>query len=317
MTTILTSLKPLFFCPPNGFKRSRKRFSLSNVCLKKGALLLGCFKNKKTEQMNTGIKTLICCILLWLHLAYSAASAPYSAIVIEANTNQIVHYDNAEAISHPAGLTKLATLYVALAEVEAGNIGLDTMIRISRKATEEADPTLGLREGQRMQLRYLIRAAAVRGANDAATALAEGIAGSESAFAEKMNQMARELGLTQSSFRNAHGLTESGQYSTAKDMAKLFLALERDFKRDFLMLGKTKVNAKIKTVKHSGQRLLNEYPEAVAVKTGYTRAAGFCGAMYAKRGQREIIVVMFGGRSTATRNAQMMKLAELGFKKAK
>ena len=279
--------------------------------------MLGCFKNKKIEQMNTGIKSLICSVLLWLHLAYSAASAPYSAIVIEANTNQIVHYDNAEAISHPAGLTKLAALYVTLSEVEAGNISLDTMIRISRKATEEADPTLGLREGQRIELRYLIRAATVRGANDAATALAEGIAGSESAFAEKMNQMAQELGLTQSSFRNAHGLTESGQYSTAKDMAQLFLALERDFKRDFLMLGKTKVNAKIKTVKHSGQRLLNDYPEAVAVKTGYTRAAGYCGAMFAKRGQREIIVVMFGGRSTATRNAQMTKLAELGFEKAK
>ncbi|MBT7907613.1 MAG: D-alanyl-D-alanine carboxypeptidase [Marinovum sp.] len=283
--------------------------------MKKAALLLGCFKNKKTEQMNTGIKTLICCILLWLHLAYSAASAPYSAIVIEANTNQIVHYDNAEAISHPAGLTKLATLYVALAEVEAGNIGLDTMIRISRKATEEADPTLGLREGQRIQLRYLMRAAAVRGANDAATALAGGIAGSESAFAEKMNQMAQELGLTQSSFRNAHGLTESGQYSTAKDMAKLFLALERDFKRDFHMLGKTKVNAKIKTVKHSGLRLLNDYPEAVAVKTGYTRAAGYCGAMFAKRGRHEVIVIVLGGFSTAKRNDQMMKLADFAFEK--
>ena len=126
--------------------------------------------------MNTGIKTLICGILLWLHLAYSAASAPYSAIVVDANTKQVLYRDKAEAISHPAGLTKLATLYVALSEVEAGNISLDTMIRISRKATEEADPTLGLREGQRIELRYLIRAAAVRGANDAATALAEGIA---------------------------------------------------------------------------------------------------------------------------------------------
>ena len=105
--------------------------------------------------MNTGIKTLICSVLLWLHLTCSAASAPYSAIVIEANTNEIVHSVNADAISHPAGLTKLAALYVALSEVEAGNISLDTMIRISRKATEEAEPTLGLREGQRIQLRHL------------------------------------------------------------------------------------------------------------------------------------------------------------------
>ena len=267
--------------------------------------------------MNTGIKTLICSVLLWLHLACSAASAPYSAIVMDANTNQVLHSDNADAISHPAGLTKLAALYVAFSEVEAGNIGLDTMIRISRKAAEEEDPTLGLREGQRMQLRYLIRAAAVRGANDAATALAGGISGSESAFAEKMNQMARELGLTQSSFRNAHGLTETGQHSTAKDMAKLYLALERDFKRDFHMLGETKVNAKIKTVKHSGQRLLNDYPEAVAVKTGYTRAAGYCGAMFAKRGHHEVIVVMLGGRSTATRNFKMMTLADFAFEKTK
>ena len=129
--------------------------------------------------------------------------------------------------------------------------------------------------------------------------------------------MAQELGLTQSSFRNAHGLTESGQYSTAKDMAKLFLALDRDFKRNFHMLGETKINAQIRSVEHSGRRLLNGYPEAVAVKTGYTRAAGYCGAMFAKRGRHEVVVVMLGGRSTTTRNAQMMKLAELGFEKAK
>ena len=265
--------------------------------------------------MNTGIKTLICSVLLWLHLACSAASASYSAIVMDANTNEILHSDNAETVAKTAGLTKLAAFYVALSEVEAGNISLDTMIRISRKATEEADPTLGLREGQRIELRYLIRAATVRGANDAATALAEGIAGSESAFAEKMNQMARELGLTQSSFRNAHGLTEYLHYSTAKDTAQLFLALERDFKRDFHMLGKTKVNAKIKTVKHSGQRLLNDYPEEVAVKTGYTRAAGYCGAMFAKRGRHEVIVIVLGGFSTAKRNDQMMKLADFAFEK--
>ena len=127
--------------------------------------------------------------------------------------------------------------------------------------------------------------------------------------------MARELGLTQSSFRNAHGLTEAGQYSTAKDTAQLFLALERDFKRDFHLLGETKINALIRSVEHSGRRLLNDYLEAGAVKTGYTREAGFCGAMFAKRRQREIIVVMLGGRSTATTNDQMMRLAELGFEK--
>ena len=99
--------------------------------------------------MNTGIKTLICGVLLWLHLACSAASAPYSAIVMDANTNQVLYRDKAEAISHPAGLTKLAAFYVALSEVEAGNIGLDTMIKISRKATEEeyAEKAIGLRAG--------------------------------------------------------------------------------------------------------------------------------------------------------------------------
>ena len=85
--------------------------------------------------MNTGIRTLICGILLWLHLACTATSASYSAIVMDANTNEILHSDNAETVAKTAGLTKLAAFYVALSEVEAGNISLDTMIRISRKAT--------------------------------------------------------------------------------------------------------------------------------------------------------------------------------------
>ena len=243
-------------------------------------------------------------------------AAPYAAIVIDAKTGTVLHAENEDTRLHPAGLTKLATLYEVFSAVENGEIKLDDMVRVSRNAAETAPVTLELREGQRLKVRDLIRATAVMGANDTATVLAEAISGSEAPFAKRMNRTAKELGMTRSTFKNPHGLTEKGHLTTARDVATIMQALDTDF-ADFMHIF-TRVNTKLSTrrnIQHSGHRLIKDYKEATAVKTGYTRAAGFNGAMIAEKRSDRIIVVVFGGKSTKTRNTQMIKLAELGFRK--
>ena len=130
-------------------------------------------------------------IWLFVILPLSAASAPYAAMVMDARTGEVLHSENADTRLHPASLTKMMTLYVVFEAVENGEIGLDDPVRISRHAASEPPSKLGLRAGQTIRLRYLIRAAAVKSANDAATALAEAIEGSEARFARRMNRTAR------------------------------------------------------------------------------------------------------------------------------
>ena len=263
----------------------------------------------------TSIRALIATFLLTLLPIYGFA-APYAAIVIDAKTGTVLHAENEDTRLHPAGLTKLATLYEVFTAVENGKIKLDDMVRVSRNAAETAPVNLELREGQRLKVRDLISAAAVMGANDTATVLAEAISGSEAPFAKSMNRTAKELGMTRSTFQNPHGLTERGHLSTARDIATIMQALDNDF-ADFMHIF-SRVNTRLSTgrnIKHSGRRLIKDYKEATAVKTGHTRAAGFNGAMIAEKRSDKIIVVVFGGKSTKTRNAQMIKLADLGFMK--
>ncbi|MEO0677293.1 MAG: serine hydrolase, partial [Pseudomonadota bacterium] len=149
------------------------------------------------------------------------AAAPYAAMVIDARSGEVLHSRNADTRLHPASLTKMMTLYIAFQAVERGEISLDTMVTISSKAAAEPPSKLGLRPGQKIKLRYLIRASAVRSANDAATAIGEALSGSEAAFARRMNRTAKAMGMTRTTFKNAHGLTESGHMSTARDMTLL------------------------------------------------------------------------------------------------
>ena len=261
----------------------------------------------------TGIRVLIATFLLMLSPLCGFA-APYAAIVIDVKTGSVLHAENEDTRLHPAGLTKLATLYEVFSAVEAGEIKLDDMVRISRNAAETSHVNLELREGQRLKVRDLIRAAAVMGANDTATVLAEAISGSEAPFAKRMNRTAKELGMTRSTFQNPHGLTERGHLSTARDIATIMQALDNDF-ADFMHIF-SRVNTRLSTgrnIKHSGRRLIKDYKEATAVKTGYNRAAGFNGAMITEKRSDRIIVVVFGGKSTKTRNAQMIRLADVGF----
>ncbi len=246
----------------------------------------------------------------------SVLAAPYAAMVIDARTGEVLHARNADTRLHPASLTKMMTLYIAFEAVERGEISLDTKVRISRHAASEPPSKLGLAAGQRIALRYLIRAAAVKSANDAATAIGEAISGSEAAFTRRMNRTAKALGMTRTTFKNAHGLTETGHMSTARDMTKLGRHVLYDYPQYYNLFSRTSTSAGIKTVNNTNRRLLANYRGADGIKTGYTRAAGFNLVASAERGNERVIATVFGGKSTTSRNARVAELLDMGFRRS-
>ena len=255
-------------------------------------------------------------VLCLLAYAPAAMAAPYAAMVVDARSGKVLHSRNADTRLHPASLTKMMTLYIAFEAVEHGEITLDTHVKITKTAAAEPPSKLGLRAGQKVKLRYLIRAAAVKSANDAATAIGIAIEGSEAAFARRMNRTAKALGMSRTTFKNAHGLTENGHLSTARDMTTLGRHLFYDYPEYYNLFSRITTDAGIKTVSSSNRRFLSSYRGADGIKTGYTRAAGFNLVASAERGGERIIATVFGGRSSATRNAEVARLLDLGFSRA-
>ena len=256
------------------------------------------------------LATLAFCALL---TPVVSLAAPYAAMVIDARDGKVLHSRNADTRLHPASLTKMMTLYIAMEAVENGEISLDTKVKISKNAAAEPPSKLGLQAGQRIALRYLIRAAAVKSANDAATAIGEAIEGSEAAFARRMNRTAKALGMSNTTFKNMHGLTQSGHMSTARDMTTLGRHVLYDYPDYYNLFSRRSTRAGFKTVNNTNRRLLAAYKGADGIKTGYTRAAGFNLVASAERGNKRVIATVFGGRSTATRNAKVAELLDLGF----
>ena len=272
----------------------------------------------RTRTGQLARRAIVAFAIVWMIVIVplSAMAAPYAALVMDARSGEVLHARNADTRLHPASLTKMMTLYVVFEAVENGEIGLDTPVKISKFAASEPPSKLGLRAGQTIKLRYLIRAAAVKSANDASTALAEAIEGSEARFARRMNRTAKALGMTRTHFKNAHALTESGHLSTARDMTILGRHLFYDYPEYYNLFSRITADAGVRTVNHTNRKLLQSYRGADGIKTGYTRAAGFNLTASAERGGERIITTVFGGRSTASRNAKVAELLDLGFRRA-
>ena len=259
----------------------------------------------------------LCICLIGVSFAGSKShAAPYAAMVMDARTGEVLHSRNADTRLHPASLTKMMTLYIAFQAVQRGEITLDTEVKITANAASEPPSKLGLRRGQTIKLRYLLRAAAVKSANDAATTIGEAISGSESAFATRMNRTAAAMGMRNTTFRNAHGLTQNGHMSTARDMSILGRHVIYDYPQYYNLFSRRTADAGIATVRHTNRRWLDSYEGGDGVKTGYTRAAGFNLVASAQRGQERIIATVFGGASTASRNVKVTELMNLGFNRA-
>lgn len=246
----------------------------------------------------------------------AAKAAPYAALVMDMRSGEILYSKNADTRLHPASLTKMMTLYIAFQAIERGELSLDKMVTVSKNAAGQPPSRLGLKPGQKIAVRYLIRAAAVKSANDAAAALGDAISGDEASFAARMNRTAKALGMKNTTFRNANGLTRAGHLSTARDMTLLGRHLFYDFPQYYNIFSRKTADAGLAKVYNTNRRFLSAYEGADGIKTGYTVAAGFNLTASAKRGEKRIIATVFGGTSTAQRNAKMAELLDMGFSRA-
>jgi D-alanyl-D-alanine carboxypeptidase len=243
----------------------------------------------------------------------AARAAPHAALVMDARTGEVVYSRDADKRLHPASLTKMMTLYLTMEAVKTGRLRLDQRVTISAKAARQPASKIGLKAGSRVSVRDLIRAAAVKSANDAAMALAEAVGGSQDGFARMMTQKARALGMADTNFRNPSGLTQSGHLSTARDMATLGRRLFFDHPAYYNLFSRQTAQTMGKTVRNTNRRLLASYRGADGIKTGYTQKAGFNLVASAHRGNKRVIAVVFGGRSSRARNAEVARLLDLGF----
>ncbi|MDP3197621.1 D-alanyl-D-alanine carboxypeptidase family protein [Tabrizicola sp.] len=243
-------------------------------------------------------------------------AAPFAAIVMDGRTGEVLYEKNADTRLHPASLTKMMTLYVVFQEIEAGRLTLDTKVTVSKYAASQPPSRLGLKPGQKIAVRYLIRAAAIKSANDAASALGDHIGGDHVGFAKRMTRTARQLGMNNTTFKNANGLTAEGHLSTARDMNVLGRHLFYDFPQYYHIFSRRTADAGVAQVANTNSRFLDAYEGADGIKTGYTVAAGFNLTASAHRGKKHVIATVFGGTSTVNRNAKMKELMDIGFGKA-
>ncbi|PJF09590.1 serine hydrolase [Pseudorhodobacter sp. MZDSW-24AT] len=273
-----------------------------------------------TTRLGHHARNFVCLVAMIVVAACSSpqpsGAAPYAAIVQDARTGEVLHAENADTRLHPASLTKMLTLYIAFEEIQRGRLTLDTLVTVTPSAAAKPPSRLGLKAGQKIAVRYLIRAAAIRSANDAASALGDHIGGSEAGFARRMDATAKAIGMRNSTFKNANGLTANGHLSTARDMNTLGRRLFYDFPQYYNLFSRRTADAGMMQVNNTNNRFLDAYKGADGIKTGFTNAAGFNLTASAERGNVRIVATVFGGASTAARNAKMAKLMDLGFSRA-
>ena len=242
----------------------------------------------------------------------AAANPRYASVTMDVRTGEVLSSENPDKRLYPASLTKMMTLYLVFEAIENKQLRIDQSFVVSARAAAQPATKLGLRRGDMITLRQAIHAAAVRSANDAAVVLAEAVAGNEEAFAERMTAKARALGMTNTAFRNPHGLTAAGQHSSARDMAILGRRIHLDFPQYFPIFSR-------EAVVWGGRRmpatnkLLTGYPGTDGLKTGYTVASGYNLVATAERDGRRVLVAVFGGTSARARDQRVMTLMDQGF----
>ena len=240
------------------------------------------------------------------------AQARYASIVIDAETGEVLRSRNADIRRYPASLTKMMTLYLLFEAIDEGRLSLTSKLKVSKRAAGQPASKLGLRAGSTIRVEDAIKALAVKSANDIAVVVAEALGGTEVEFARKMTRKAQALGMSRTTFRNASGLPNRKQRSTARDMAQLARALMRDFPHRYHYFDDQRFRYSGR-VHRTPNRLLDSYRGMDGIKTGYIRASGFNLVASAERDGRRVIAVVFGGKTARSRNSHMASLLDLGF----
>ncbi len=251
-----------------------------------------------------------------LELTKYSCGKNYSAVVFEDKTGNILFQKRASQYAYPASLVKLMTLYLTFEALEKGKLKIDQKIIVSERGEEVANVnkvnTMRLKQGDEISVRQAIEAVIVKSFNEAAIVLSEAVAGDEWKFVEKMNEKAKQLGMTNSSFRNSTGLHEEGQYTTAFDLARLAKSIKKEFPQYYHLFSIKefdRLGAKYETHNH----VLVNYKGAEGLKTGFTNASGFNLISAAKKGDKRVISILMGCESVIKRDQLTKMLLDEGF----
>ena len=249
------------------------------------------------------------------HEAHESYSPAFSSIIVDGNSGATLSSNNPDASRHPASLTKIMTLYLLFERLDAGKMKLDTEMPVSEHAAEQAPTKLGLRPGQTIRVEDAIKGLVTRSANDAAVVIAEAIAGNEDGFAELMTRKARTLGMSKTVYRNASGLPDDEQVTSARDQSTLGRAIQDRFPRYYRYFSTVSFTFRGHSISNHNH-LLGSVEGVDGIKTGYTRASGFNLVTSMRRGNRHLIGVVLGGRSGGSRDAIMRSLLAENLDKA-
>ncbi|MBN9052179.1 MAG: D-alanyl-D-alanine carboxypeptidase, partial [Rhizobiales bacterium] len=237
------------------------------------------------------------------------ASAGYAQLVLDANTGKVLSSENADILNHPASLTKMMTLYMTFEALHDGRLTWDKRITMTKNGAATIPTKLGVPAGKTFTVREAVLGMIVKSANDAAEAMGDHLAGSEAKFADAMTRKARQLGMSRTTFRNASGLPNSRQVTTARDMATLAVALMRDYPKEYTLFSERSfVFRGRKVTGHNN--LMYRYKGMDGIKTGYTNASGFNLVSAVNDNGRHVVGVVLGGKTARSRDARMAALLD-------
>src|SRR3954464_10599295 len=243
------------------------------------------------------------------HVVRESYSPQFSSIIVDGNSGAVLSSNNPDGIRRPASLTKIMTLYLLFERLDAGKMKLDTEMEVSEHASEQAPTKLGVKPGQTLMVEDAIKALVTRSANDAASVIAEAIAGDEDEFAKLMTRKAHALGMSRTVYKNASGLPNDEQVTTARDQALLGIAIQERFPKYYRYFATSSFQYRGQRIGNHN-RLLGKVAGVDGIKTGYTRASGFNLVTSMRRGPRHIVGVVLGGSSGSARDARMRTLIE-------
>jgi D-alanyl-D-alanine carboxypeptidase len=239
--------------------------------------------------------------------ASESSSPKFASIIVDGNSGTVLQSNSPDGLRHPASLTKIMTLYLLFERLESGKMKLDTEMPVSQHAADQDPTKLNLRAGQTIRVEDAIKGLVTRSANDAAVVIAEAIGGDEDDFAAMMTRKARALGMSKTVYRNANGLPNDEQVTTARDQATLGRAIQERFPRYYRFFSTTSFTWRGEQIRNHNH-LLGSVEGVDGIKTGYTRASGFNLVTSMRRGNRHLVGVVLGGRSGGSRDAIMRNL---------
>ncbi len=255
------------------------------------------------------------CIISASVFSFSAFASKYASFVMEADTGKVLYYKYATDSRHPASLTKMMTIYLVFEAIDQGRTTWVTPMRASARAARQPSLKVGIAQGESIMIKDAVLALITTSANDVATVIAEHMSGTEWQFARLMTKKAHSLGMKNTSFRNASGLYNKDQKTTASDMARLGLALQRDYPQYYKLFNTKKFSFNGREYSNHNA-LLQSFEGTHGIKTGYIRAAGFNLVASVTRDKKTLIGVVLGAKTSKSRNKHMQDILTDAFSKA-